>query len=106
MAKIKSKQTWRHGLPPAISAATPPGMLPVVGPPHPHKGPAPGTVDRYSASDRKLYPELEQLVEKCGSITAAAHELARQRKVAGTGTEASRARRLATRYLRDHSQLG
>jgi hypothetical protein len=92
----KRKQTW-HGL---SSDWT------VVEWRHRRKGPVPGTVDRYGASDRKLYPELEQLAEKCGSVTAAARELAEQGKVAGTGTSTkeSRARRLAGRYFRDHSK--
>jgi hypothetical protein len=103
MAKRKGKQTVL-GLPRASSAATPPGQWLVVGPQRRRKGPEPGTVDRYSELDRKLYPELEQLAKKCGSVTAAARQLAEQGKVAGTGTstEESRARRLAKRYLADH----
>jgi len=88
----KRKQTW-HGLSDAWR---------VVQWKSRRKGPVPGTVDRYGASDRKLYPELEQLVEKCGSATAAARQLADEGKVEGTGTTENRARRLAGRYLRDH----
>jgi hypothetical protein len=125
MAKRKRKQIL-PGLPRANSAATPPGPWSVVTwsavephsqlsavepqtvaelqPPRRRKGPAPGTVNRYEVSDRKLYPELEQRAapEKCGSITAAAIQMAQERKVAGTGTPNSMARRLARRYFRDH----
>jgi hypothetical protein len=62
-------------------------------------------VNRYGAFDRKLYPELEQLAEKCGSVTAAARQLAEQGKVAGTGIKESLARRLAGRYFGDHQKL-
>ena len=114
----KRKQTVR-GLPGANSAATPPGPWSVVTwsavepqrqtvaearPSHRRrKGPVPGTVSRYREADHKLYPELEQLAvpEKRGSISAAARHLAEEGKVAGAGTAESRARRLATRYLRD-----
>jgi hypothetical protein len=59
-------------------------------------------VARYTELDRKLYPELKQRAEKCGSITAAAVQMAEEGKVAGTGTPNSKARRLAGHYFRDH----
>ena len=95
-----------HGLPPARSGATPPGPLNVVQclpsmPPR-RKGPAPGSVDRYSESDRALYPDLKRLMQKQKlSTTAAARQLANDNKVAGIGSLESRARRLARRYLAD-----
>jgi hypothetical protein len=97
MAKRKRKQTW-HGLPDNWTVVKLYGR---------RKGPAPGTVDRFGASDRKLYPELEQLKEKLGSITAAARQLAKEGKVAHAGntTTESLARRLAGRYFRDHWRL-
>ena len=119
MAKRKRKQTVPD-LPRANSAATPLGPWSVVTwsavepqpqtvaelqpPPRRRKGPAPGTVNRYEMSDRELYPELERLAKKCGSVTAAARQLADEEKIAGTGTSTkeSRARRLASRYFRDH----
>jgi hypothetical protein len=97
MAKRKRRQTW-HGLS---------GDWTVVPLRQPRrKGPAPGKVDRYGASDRDLYTELERLEKKCGSITAAARQLAEEDKVDGTGTSTkeSRARRLAGRYFRDRRQ--
>jgi hypothetical protein len=67
----------------------------------PRRGPKPGTVDRYRDSDRALFPELEALMAERMSLTAAASQLAGQGKVAGTGTPASRAKRLAHRYRRE-----
>ena len=68
------------------------------------RGPQPGTVDRYGAADRELYPDLKRLMsEQQMSRTAAARQLAGDGKVAGNGTKESQARRLAKRY-RDDSQ--
>jgi len=74
-----------------------------MGPPRRRKGPAPGTVDRYGASDRKLYPELERIMrEEHKSATAAARQLAEAGQVEGTSiNKESRARRLTKRYLDD-----
>ena len=115
MAKRKRKS---KRLPRANSAATPLGPWsvvkwsavepqPVAEPQSPlrrRKGPIPGKVSRYRESDRKLYPELVQRAapEKCGSITAAAIQLAEEKKVDGTGTAHSKGRRLAGHYFRDH----
>jgi hypothetical protein len=86
----------------AIGFATPPGKWSVVGPPRRRKGPAPGTVDRYGPSDRKLYPELERIMrERQKSATAAARQLVEDGYVTGVGAPESRARRLAKRYLDD-----
>lgn len=93
------------GLPKTNSAAAPPvwQVVAAPSPPRRRKGPAPGTVDRYGASDRALYPELKRLIEKeCMSPTAAARQLASDGKVAGVNTSVdSKARRLANRYLAD-----
>jgi hypothetical protein len=91
-------------LPRANSAATPPGRWEVVrGPPSEprrRKGPVPGTVDRYSGSDRKLYPKIKRLIKKKHmSATAAARHLVDQGMVTGIGSPESRVRRLANRYL-------
>jgi hypothetical protein len=117
MGKRKSKS---KRLPRANSAATPPGPWEVVKwlalepqpqtaaeaqpPPRRRKGPVPGKVSRYLEADRRLYPEVEQraVPERCGSITAAAIQLAEEDKVAGTGTSLSKGRRLAGHYFRDH----
>jgi hypothetical protein len=104
--KHKRKEIVR-GLPPALSAATPLGPLNVVqcppSKPRRRKGPVPGTVDRYSESDRALYPELKRLIKKERlSATAAALQLANDNRVAGIGSVQSRARRLAGRYLEDN----
>lgn len=92
------------------SAAPSPGPLKVVWapePPRPRKGPAPGTLDRYGASDRALYAELKQLMrDEHISATAAARQLAENNKVAGVGSPESIARRLAKRYLADSHRPG
>jgi hypothetical protein len=106
MSKQIKKEKVR-GLSPANSAAASPGRWSVVFPkvrdvaeaPPRRKGPKPGTVDRYKAADRSLYPELKRLMsEQCLTVTAAARQLADDYKVAGIGAPESRARRLARRY--------
>jgi hypothetical protein len=88
-------------LPQANSPHTPPGPWVVVRPSR-RKGPAPGSVDRYGASDRALYRELKRLInEEHLSATAASLKLAEADKVSGIGAKKSRARRLARRYLAD-----
>ena len=68
------------------------------------RGPEPGTLKRYRESDRELFPEIERImrVDKV-SATAAAKNLADEGRVEGTGTLASRARRLVAAY---HAQRG
>jgi hypothetical protein len=102
---MKKKKHTIRGLPPASSATTPPGpWVPPVWTRR-RKGPAPGTVDRYGASDRALYAKLERLMrEQQISASNAARQLADDGKVAGVGTPESRARRLAGRYLRSLSR--
>jgi hypothetical protein len=116
MAKRKRKS---KRLPRANSAATPPGPWSVLKwsavepqprteaesqPPRRRKGPVPGTVSRYLEADRKLYPELEQLGKKLGSISAAAEHLADKGKVASAGNTLTKslAQRLRKRYFDDH----
>ena len=63
------------------------------------RGPEPGSVDRFGESDRALFPELERVMrDHRMSANAAARELAS--RIEGAGTEASKAKRLASRYLR------
>jgi hypothetical protein len=65
-------------------------------------GPEPGTLRRYEAADRKLFPELERIMaEKRKSLSAAAFDLAEADQIDGTGTPQSRAKRLAALYKRD-----
>jgi hypothetical protein len=62
-------------------------------------GPEPGTLRRYDAADRKLFPELERIMaEEKKSRTAAALALVDQ--IAGAGTPQSRAKRLAALHKR------
>ena len=65
------------------------------------RGPEPGTVDRYGAKDRALFPELEALLADGLSVTAAALRLAEEGKIAGVGASGSKAKRLADRYRRE-----
>ena len=70
-------------------------------------GPKPGTLRRYEAADRALYPELERIMaEKQMSRTAAALDLALADRVAGVGTPHSRAKRLAALHKRDRGGTG
>ncbi len=63
------------------------------------RGPEPGSVDRFGESDEALFPEIDRIRrESRKSIHAATLELASAGRIEGTGTEASRAKRLASRY--------
>ena len=65
-------------------------------------GPKPGTVRRYAAADRKLFPELKRIMNKeRKSLTAAALDLAQADRIAGVGNPQSRAKRLAVLYQRE-----
>jgi hypothetical protein len=69
------------------------------------KGPEPGTVRRYDAADRALFPELEQTMrEKNLTRTAAALHLAHG-KVAGPATLETKGKRLATLHKRERSDF-
>jgi len=70
-------------------------------------GPEPGTLRRYEAADRALFPEVERIMaEKQMSRTAAALDLALADRVAGVGTPHSRAKRLAALHKRDRGGTG
>ena len=70
-------------------------------------GPKPGTLRRYEAADRALFPEVERIMaEKQMSRTAAALDLALADRVAGVGTPHSRATRLAALHKRDRGGTG
>ena len=70
-------------------------------------GPKPGTLRRYEAADRALFPEVERIMaEKQMSRTAAALDLALADRVAGVGTPHSRAKRLAALHKRDRGGTG
>jgi hypothetical protein len=89
---------------PAEKASTPPQTVePPAGSGDKPKrrGPEKGS-SRYGAADRKLFPDLEKLVDEDGlSPTAAAKKLAEANRVKGSGTPMSRAKRLAGRYISD-----
>jgi hypothetical protein len=70
--------------------------------PRRRRSPAPGSLNRYAEADRALHREIRQMMrEDHLSATAAAQKLAEAGRVVGTGSTDSRARRLATRYLRE-----
>jgi hypothetical protein len=98
---VKRTKETVPALPRAISAATPLAPLSLILPRR-RKGPTPGKLNRYGESDRALFPELKRLMrEGHMSATAAARQLAEEGKVAGIGSDESRAHRLAGRYLAD-----
>jgi hypothetical protein len=83
--------------------------LPIEEPaPKPRRGPKKGAINRYAVADRALYPELEALMKQGGpdgtklSATAASSKLAEAGKLAGGGTNESKARRLRGIYTDDH----
>lgn len=83
--------------------------LPIEEPaPASRRGPRPGTIDRFAAADRELYPEFEALMKQGGpdatplSATAASEQLAISGKIKGGGVPGSKARRLRDRYAADH----
>jgi hypothetical protein len=107
MPKRERKMKLR-GLRQTNSAATSPGRMVVIscgpGSSRKRKGPAPGTVDRYGKHDRTLYPELNRLMnENNMSLSAAAQQLADNKRIKGTGTPQSLASRLARRYRAERS---
>jgi hypothetical protein len=65
-------------------------------------GPEPGTLRRYDAADRKLFPELERIMaEEKKSRSAAALALALADRIDGAGAPESRAKRLAALHKRE-----
>ena len=67
----------------------------------PRRGPEPGSVDRFGDLDQALFPELERIMSELRmSVHGAARKLALEEKVDGVGSQASRAKRLASRYLK------
>jgi hypothetical protein len=64
------------------------------------RGPKAGTVARYAEADRALFSEIRRLMqERKISATKAAQVLAENGKIAGAGTDDSRARRLTKAYI-------
>jgi hypothetical protein len=65
-------------------------------------GPEPGTLRRYAADDRRLFPELKRIMNKGRmSLSAAALDLAQAGRISGIGAPQSRAKRLASLYKRE-----
>ena len=72
----------------------------------PRRGPKPGTVSRYAAADRALFPEIKRLLDdgKATSPHDAALQLVEAGKVAGTATPDSKKRRLAGAYIAHYAR--
>jgi hypothetical protein len=62
------------------------------------RGPTPGSIARYKGKDEALFPSIDKLRSEGKSVHAAAQQLAQEGKVAGRGSETSRAARLADEY--------
>jgi len=61
------------------------------------RGPLPGSTEVFGASDRSLYPEIDQIMGRGNRLRAAARELCRG-KVDGTCGPRGRWERLMARY--------
>jgi hypothetical protein len=85
------------------STATPPATLRKR--PNRPRGPQRGTIARYDEADRALFPVMEELIPREGSARAAARQLASDKKIASTGTDESRAKRLERKYLQHKNSL-
>jgi hypothetical protein len=87
--------------PPAAAAIT--GPAPVVSEtaaakkPRKRPGPLPGTIDRFGAADRALFPEMTELIENKNITPGEAARLLAD-KISGRGDVESRIRRVAERY--------
>jgi hypothetical protein len=68
---------------------------------NPVRGPA-GSKSGWASADRKMFPEIKKLMSlgKASSAYNAALKLAYEDKLAGGGSEQSKAKRVAGRYLR------
>jgi hypothetical protein len=91
---------------PELATAKPTAVTPavvgepvVVGPKR-RPGPAKGA-SRYARADRKQFPEMRELID--GGLSPHGAALKLGAKLAGGGTLESRAKRLATRYIKENS---
>jgi len=60
-------------------------------------GPLPGTINRFALADRALFAEMATLIEQ-RHVTPGEAARKLSGKIAGPGSDNSKARRLATRY--------
>lgn len=70
------------------------------------RGPAPGSLKRFAAADKKLFPKMKRLIKTHKtSPTGAAKLLAEYGEVEGVGSADSRARRLARAFIQERKRL-
>jgi hypothetical protein len=62
------------------------------------RGPARGSISRYGEADRKLFPEIEKLEGAGQTVNAITKAMAAEKRVEGSGTPDSKAKRLAKAY--------
>ena len=72
-----------------------------AGLPAKRRGPKPGTVKRFDSADRALFQEIERLMKEEQTLTKVTKQLADEGKIAGVGSPASRAKRLARAFQKD-----
>jgi hypothetical protein len=92
------------GATPATATSAPAEPAPVPQPVRRKRGPKPDTIRRFDKADRSLFPEIDRLMQTRMSLHAATLELAREKRVAGTGTDESKAARLRRAYRRENPQ--
>ena len=79
-----------------------PESPPLAGPRGRRRGPLPGATEKYAASDRALFPEIERLLgEGVESLRSATTPLVASDRVEGTGNGRSLAERLAARFRKE-----
>jgi hypothetical protein len=66
------------------------------------RGPKQGEVARHLTGDRALFSAVRELIAKGGTASSAALSLAREGKVQGIGSSESRAKRLASLYIKEN----
>jgi hypothetical protein len=77
----------------------PPTKFPIVTKPIGKRGPKTGTIARYLPGDLKLCPRIAKMTRTGQiSVNAACETLAREGRIAGTGTDRSRVERLMKVY--------
>jgi hypothetical protein len=69
----------------------------------PRRGPRPGSVARYTQSDRAIFDDISRMIERGISLMEAVRTLDNEQKVTGRGTPESRIRRVMRLYKKERS---